>query len=63
MDPPGYVDIEECEDKNDSTEDGSDDLFESRDPKRYFRRGLLDGKSRIGSGLGAVVGLDVGWRC
>ena len=36
MDPPGYIDIEHCEDEDDSAENRSDDIFESRDPEGYF---------------------------
>ena len=63
VDPPGDVNIEECEDENDGAEDRGDDVFESRHPEGYFRRRLLDWKGRVCGGLGAVVGPGVRRRC
>ena len=63
MNPPGDVDVEECEYENDGAEDGGDYIFESWNPEGYFGRGLLDGKGRVGGGFGAVVGLGVERRC
>ena len=59
MDPPGYVDVEDCKDEDNGAEDWGDDVLESREPVRYLRGGLLGGTS--GVCVGAVVGLEVGW--
>ena len=61
MDPPSYVDVEQCENENDGTKDRGDDFLESWDPGEKCRRGWRGGK--CGICLCAVVGLDVGRRC
>ena len=58
VDPPSDIDIEECEDENDSAEYRGNDALESRDPGGNCRRLLLDGEGRVG--LGAVVGAGLG---
>ena len=60
VDPPGNIDVEEGEDQDEGAEDWGDDVLESRDPRRHFRRGSLGGKGAVC--LGAVVGPDVGRR-
>lgn len=57
MDPPGYVDVEKCEEEEDGAEDRGDDVLESRDPGGYFRKSLLGRKDGVCLGavcLGAV---------
>ena len=36
MDPPGYVDIEECENEDDGPEDWRDNVLESWEPVGYL---------------------------
>ena len=53
MDPPGYVNVEECEDEKDSAKDWGDDILKGRNPGVYFWGRLCGRKG--GVCLGGVV--------
>ena len=58
MEPPGYVDIEDCKNEDDGAKDWRDDVLERWKPVWFIWGGCRGGKS--GVCRGAVVGFDVG---
>lgn len=60
MDPPCYIDVGECQDKDDGAEDRSHDTLEPEHPGGSVDRRSLDGKGGVASG--AVFGFGVGTR-